>query len=99
MSDKSGNYVRICLSNLDDEPIYKHETDEFYLSHVTQIVANVDLNFWAISERITGNLETEFLGVNSGSGFLNCPDSLNTPLWFSVDNLEQAINLTVTTTI
>ena len=89
--------MKICLSNLDDEPIYKHETDEFYLSHVTQIVANVDLNFWAISERISGNLETEFLGVNSGS--INCPDSLNTPLWFSVDDMEQAVNLTVTTTI
>ena len=101
LGEKSGKYVKFCLANLDNEPIYKHETDDFYMTH---LAINVDLNFWIISERINGDLVAEFLGVNTAS--TNCPDSMYTPSWFLVENLGETlinmglgVNITVNMTI
>ena len=92
--EQSGNYVKFCLSSLDNEPIYKHESDDFYLSHIS---TNVNFNFWAISERINGSLVAGFLGINSAS--INCPDSLYTPIWFAAESMVQTVDITVTMTI
>ena len=101
LGEKSGKYVKFCLANLDNEPIYKHESDNFYMTH---LAINADLNFWIISERINGDLVAEFLGVNTAA--TNCPDSMYTPSWFLVENLGETIinmglgvNITVTMTI
>ena len=89
-SEKSGKYGEFCSSSIDNEPIYKHETGDFYLSHFE----SQGINFWTISERINGDLLAEFFGVNTAS--TNCPDSLYTPLWFYLNN---RVNVTVTMAI